>query len=94
MTPSLITANALLEGDVIYLTAQGSLARTMADAEVFTDEAVAEERLFSFNPSEAVGAYLMPVSLADGSPAPLHFRDAFRATGPSNRFHGKQTEAF
>jgi hypothetical protein len=94
MTPSLITANALLEGDVIYLTAQDSWARTMADAEVFNDEAVAEERLFSVNPSEAVGAYLMPVSLTDGAPAPLHFREAFRATGPSNRFHGKQSEAF
>jgi hypothetical protein len=94
MTPSLITANALLEGDVVYLTAQGSWARTMAEAEVFTDEAVAEERLFSVNPAEVVGAYLMPVSLTDGAPAPVHFREAFRTRGPSNRFHGKQAEGY
>lgn len=92
MTPSVLTANALLEGDVIYLTAQGTWARTLAAAEVFTDEAVAEERLFSVSPAEAVGAYLMPVRLTDGAPAPVHFREAFRARGPSNRFHGKQAE--
>lgn len=92
MTPSVLTANALLEGDVIYLTAQGTWAGTLASAEVFTDEAVAEERLFSVSPAEAVGAYLMPVRLTDGAPTPVHFREAFRARGPSNRFHGKQAE--
>ena len=58
------------------------------------DEAVAEERLFSVNPAEVVGAYLMPVSLTDGAPSPVHFREAFRTRGPSNRFHGKQAEGY
>ena len=92
--PKVITANALVEGDVVYLTAAGAWARTLEAAEVFTDEAVAEDVLLSARgrSGEVVGAYLMDVSLSDGRPRPVHFREVFRATGPSNRFHGKQAE--
>jgi len=37
-----------------------------------------------------VGAYLADVSTLTGAPKPTHFRESFRATGPSNYAHGKQ----
>ena len=43
-TPKVVTANALLEGDVIYQTATG-WTRKLEEAEVLTDEAVADVRL-------------------------------------------------
>ena len=88
--PSVITANALLEGDVVYL--RGSVwVRDLAQAEVLTDEADAEIRLLeaAARSAEVVGVYLSPVDTAQGI-APTHFREAFRATGPSNYSHGKQ----
>ena len=41
---------------------------------------------------EAVGAYLADVAVENGRVATTHFREAFRAKGPSNYDHGKQTE--
>lgn len=90
-SPSVITANALLEGDVVYLNGT-NWVRDLAAAEVLTDEADAEIRLLeaSARASEVVGVYLTPVDTAKGGIAPTHFREAFRATGPSNYAHGKQ----
>ncbi|MEO0866159.1 MAG: DUF2849 domain-containing protein, partial [Pseudomonadota bacterium] len=80
-------------GDVIYQTATG-WTRTLAQAEVLTDEADADLRLLeaSQQTGEVVGAYLAEVKLRDGDPVPTHFREDFRATGPSNYAHGKQAE--
>ena len=39
-----------------------------------------------------VGVYLTEVDDQSGAPAPVHFREAFRATGPSNYAHGKQEQ--
>ena len=90
-TPKVVTANALLEGDVIYLTATG-WTRDLTQAEVLTDEADADLRLIeaSAQVDEVVGAYLANVEVKDGIPHPTHFREEFRATGPSNYAHGKQ----
>ena len=44
-TPKVITANALLEGDAIWLTETNDWSRDIADAELLTDEAHAELRL-------------------------------------------------
>ncbi|KIN60813.1 DUF2849 domain containing protein [Sulfitobacter noctilucae] len=90
-TPKVVTANALLEGDVIYLTATG-WTRDLALAEVLTDEADADLRLIeaSAQVDHVVGAYLANVTVIDGIPTPVHFREDFRATGPSNYAHGKQ----
>jgi hypothetical protein len=93
-TPKIVTANALLEGDVIYQTAAG-WSRTITEAEVLTDEADAELRLIeaSAQSGSVVGAYLADVRVEDGVPHPTHFREDFRATGPSNYPHGKQEQA-
>jgi hypothetical protein len=93
-TPKVVTANALLEGDVIYLTADDQWSRQLADAEVIEDEAHGDLRLLLGNsqPDAVVGVYLIDVVLEDGIPQPTHFREEFRTRGPSNYNHGKQAE--
>ncbi|MCA0848449.1 DUF2849 domain-containing protein [Salipiger thiooxidans] len=93
-SPKVVTANALIEGDVIYLAADDRWVRSLTEAEVLTDEAVAQLRLLdaSARPGEAVGVYLAEVADGPDGPQPTHFREAFRATGPSNYAHGKQAE--
>ncbi|KIN66368.1 DUF2849 domain containing protein [Sulfitobacter noctilucicola] len=90
-TPKVVTANALLEGDVIYLSADG-WTRDLSQADVLTDEADADLRLIeaSAQVDTVVGVYLADVDVQDGVPVPVHFREAFRAKGPSNYIHGKQ----
>ncbi|HDY94780.1 MAG TPA: DUF2849 domain-containing protein [Roseobacter sp.] len=90
-TPKVVTANALLEGDVIYQTTNG-WTRDLSQAEVLTDEADADLRLIDAiqQPHLIVGAYLAEVEASASFPKPVHFREAFRAKGPSNYVHGKQ----
>lgn len=91
-TPKVVTANALIEGDVIYLTETGSWSRDLAQALLITDEADAQLRLLEAEQrsGETVGAYLADASPSTTGPQPTHFREEFRRTGPSNYFHGKQ----
>jgi hypothetical protein len=93
-TPKVVTANDLLKGDVIYQTGTG-WTRTLADAEILTDEAHADLRLIegSQQIADVVGVYLMDVALDGTAPQTTHFREAFRAKGPSNYVHGKQEVA-
>lgn len=92
--PKVVTANALLDGDVVYLTADDRWSADLTDAEVLTDEADAQIRLIdaSRRVSEVVGVYLADVKLEGATPKPTHFREAFRTRGPSNYPHGKQAE--
>ena len=93
-TPKVVTANALLEGDAVWLTADDRWTRDLSEAELLTDEAVAEERLLSaeHRASEVVGAYLADAKAGPKGPEPTHFREAFRTRGPSNYPHGKQAD--
>ena len=92
-TPKVVTANHLLEGDVIYQTNDG-WTRDLAQAEVLDDEAYADLRLLEATQQRdvIVGAYLADVEPTDAGPKPTHFREAFRMRGPSNYSHGKQAE--
>lgn len=92
-TPKVVTANALLEGDVIWLTADDRWTRDIAEAEFLDEEAHAEVRLlFAQADPHVVGPYLADaIAGPDGRPAPIHFREEFRTRGPSNYPHGKQT---
>ena len=93
-TPKVVTANHLLEGDVIYQTAGNDWSRDLAEAEVLRDEAQAKMRL-TFAEQQAamvVGAYLADIKVGARGPEPVHFREDFRRTGPSNYFHGKQAD--
>ncbi len=93
-TPKVVTANDLLKGDVIYQTANG-WTRDLANAEILTDEAHADLRLIegSQQIADVVGVYLMDIALDGTAPQTTHFREAFRAKGPSNYVHGKQEVA-
>ncbi len=93
-TPKVVTANALLEGDVVWLTEDDQWTRRMDEAELIEDEAHAELRLLHADSQahEVVGAYLVDAKRGANGPEPTHFRETFRTHGPSNYPHGKQTD--
>ncbi len=88
-----ITGNDLLSGEVVYLTLSGQWSLHHHEAIAFDDSTVGDSRLSEILKGDrsVIGAYLADASLTDdGLPSPVHFRDAFRTKGPSNRFLGKQ----
>lgn len=91
-TPHVVTANALLEGDVVYLTGDDTWSRHIAEAEVIEDEAHAQIRLLDAQAmaGQVVDAYLAAVTPNEDGPRPTRFREAVRTRGPSNYRHGKQ----
>lgn len=90
-TAKIVTANALLQGDVIYLAADDNWSRDHARAELIEDEAHAQLRLLHAETQrDVVGAFLADARRGTNGPEPVHFREAFRARGPSNYRHGKQ----
>ena len=93
-TPKVVTANALLEGDVIYLTADDCWTRLHHEAELIEDEAHAQLRLLHAAAQKlvVVGPYLADAKAGPDGPEPTHFREVFRTRGPSNYPHGKQAE--
>ena len=93
-TPKVITANALIEGDVVYLTTNDLWTRHHCEAELIEDEAHAQIRLLDAErrSDEVVGPYLADAEHTPDGPIPVHFREALRTTGPSNYRHGKQVE--
>lgn len=91
-TPKVVTANDLFEGDAVWLTPdldwsrshrEAALAETKEEADALLAVAVAHT-------GRVVGPYLADVKAGESGPEPVHFREAFRTRGPSNRFHGKQ----
>ncbi len=93
-TPKVVTANALLEGDVIYLTEDDQWSRNLSEAELIEDPAHGDLRLLhaASQADTVVGAYLADVRITESGPKPTHFREEFRTKGPSNYHHGKQAE--
>ena len=94
-TPKVITTNDLMEGDAIYLSAGDSWTRIFGQATLFLTQEEAETALERIGKRQDihVGAYLADAEAgSDGRPRPAHFRERFRANGPSNYFHGKQAE--
>ena len=94
-TPKVVTANRLLEGDNVWLTEDDRWSTRIEEAELIEDEAYADIRLL-FGQAQrniVVGVYLADARPGASGPEPTHFREAFRASGPSNYPHGKQVEA-
>lgn len=91
-TPKIVTASDLLDGDVIYQTVDDHWSPHLKDAEIITDEAHGQVRLLDAERQnlEIVGVYLADVAIGANGPEPVHFREEFRRTGPSNYAHGKQ----
>ena len=94
-TPKVVTANALLEGESVWLTEDDRWTRDIAEAELIDDEAVAQDRLLfaMMQFDTVVGAYLADAGPTADGPAPTHVREKFRTRGPSNYPHGKQAGA-
>ncbi len=90
--PKVITANALLKGDAVWLTMDNTWTREITKAELLTDEAHAALRLLEAQArvDEIAGAYLADAKAGQNGPEAIHFREAFRTRGPSNYNHGKQ----
>ncbi|NDH02278.1 MAG: DUF2849 domain-containing protein [Marivivens sp.] len=93
-TPKVITANLLLDGDAVWLTADDRWSKSMLDAELIEDEAHADIRILFANGQAniIVGPYLADAKAGPNGPEPTHFREEFRTRGPSNYAHGKQVE--
>ena len=87
-----ITANDFHSGEVVFWGGDAWVLR-LRDACVFDRAEDAEAMLTQFRPDQVVGAYVIEmVADAAGELQPKHIREAIRAKGPSNYFHGKQAE--
>ena len=81
--PSVITANRLTDGIVVYLAADGEWAEQIANARVADTEE--EIKALEAEADEAVrerlviSVYPMPVVLKDGTVDPLSVRERIRA---------------
>lgn len=88
-----LSAQDLTKGDVVYLGENQAWSRHLPQAHLFCkDDPEAKmwlERLAT-DESKVIAASLVEVFLVNGTPRPWHFREITRATGPSNRFLGKQ----
>jgi hypothetical protein len=92
--PVIVTANALLSGEAVYLTVDDRWSPRSEDAALIVDAAQAQARL-SFAEGQmgtVVGPYLAEAAEGPDGPTPLGRREAIRARGPSNYPHGKQAE--
>jgi len=90
--PTVITANRLADGAVVWLTASGGWTSRIADAAVATSADEAQRLLDIAHADEntAVGAYPAVAALgADGTAGPATLRERIRATGPTVAIPGQ-----
>ena len=84
--PTVVTANRLADGVVVWLAADGSWSPALAAAAVATNAEEAGRLLDVAHADEsiAVGAYPARVLLAaDGTPEPANLRERIRVAGPT-----------
>jgi uncharacterized protein DUF2849 len=95
MTPLwVVSGQNLLSGEVFYFTPSNWVA-ALTSAQVIEDEVVVASTISAIQQHDR--AVLFPYRLrvvrdADGRLAAADFREGVRATGPSNRFLGKQAD--
>lgn len=85
-----ITANHLLSGDAIYLSAGNDWHQFITGAMLFStlEDAEAVAARLTVNQAHIIaGAYV--IAMAD-TIVPLSNRERIRSLGPTNYFHGKQ----
>ncbi len=86
----IMSANALLGGEVVYYAADGSWSQHLADALVTSSEEEAAALEAARVAAEASGAVVEPELLAvetdaAGRIVPSHYREKIRALGPTVR---------
>ena len=89
MTHQVLTANRLVDGQVVYLGPDESWTHRLAEAVVASDEGAADRLQAIAQRAVArravVDPYLFEVDTQDGVPRPLRTREIIRARGPSVR---------
>lgn len=82
--PSVVTANDLRSGLVVYLTSDGQWAQSVGDAGVAADTPTLERlqalALASVVKSEVTAVYAFDVALVEGRPEPISVREKIRAS--------------
>ena len=90
-----LTANLLVEGDVVFW-GEGGWREQFSQADLIEDPAAAEAVLDAAKatPTVVIDPYLIDVAIEeDGSPVPISFRERVRALGPTiHPDMGKQAE--
>jgi hypothetical protein len=97
MNHEIVTANRLIDGAVVYLTADGGWSERFTDAAVAADETAAKTLFAAGEAAVAaqlvVGLYRAEVGLENGRPVPVDMKERIRARGPSiHPGFGKQAE--
>jgi hypothetical protein len=89
MTDQVLTANRLIDGDVVYFTVAGDWDTRIEAARVVhgKEDAAALEAVGAKAAAEqiVVGPYLIDVGEDGGRLVPRRYRERIRAYGPSNR---------
>lgn len=93
-----ITANRLLNGDVVWLGESGSWVERVTLARTFEGKDQIAEGLSigqqAEKNQEVVGVYEMDVTVEDGVLVPVRLRERIRAAGPTTHPQfGKQAQA-
>ncbi|CTQ44746.1 MULTISPECIES: DUF2849 domain-containing protein [Stappiaceae] len=93
-----ITANRLLNGDVVWLAENGSWVERITLAKVYDGKdavaAALAEGLEAEKNQKVVGVYEMDVTVEEGVIVPVRLREKIRATGPTTHPElGKQAQA-
>jgi len=88
MSSHAITANRLIDGRVVYLTAGGTWSERFGEAGLHAADVV-EARLAEIDTAplgtQVVGAYALAVDAGAATPAPRGQREQIRTRGPSVR---------
>lgn len=89
MSAQSVTANRLIDGAVVWLTAAGDWSVSVRDAAVYADETAVGAGLDAAAASEArqevVGFYAVDVTPETTGPRPVKIRERIRAAGPTVR---------
>ncbi len=96
--PQVLTANRLIDGEVVYLDAAERWVERLDDAQLLASPAEGEAALAKGLKAEedlkVVHAYLFDVTRQGGALKPVKMREVIRAAGPTIRIDlGKQARA-
>ncbi len=90
----IITGNTLLSGEAVFLSGDDTFGPDLFNAQIFTDDVSANHALSQCieRSDEIISPYLVSVDVQNSVIRPQELREQIRTAGPSNYFHGKQTE--
>ncbi len=86
MSDSIITANDLAGGLVVFLTEAGGWSSHLADARLIGPDALPAALAYAKAQHDArvvVEPYAIEVTLENGAPVPVRLRERIRAAGPT-----------